>query len=358
MSDKYDEFLRRCIIPGAVTGYPARGVTALLFSNPVATAEGDLPGSAQSVFARWKLMSDRLFVHMDRLPFRQDISGSTGISLADVEVWLATPVSYGGAGYVVRPIVPDRILEIETQRKVMKVGNAHMAGADSMKRKYPGEWDSFVLSTIRPRPWRRLPKWRYYYGEEVPGLESVADPRQADVLVGPRLREVAFGLQKPYYASERELRSPTETKIGTAIVKKVVLNPLAVQVRKSSSMIMPRPEVSEEVGMTLAGISDDTQSLVLNSEVIIGLLGDCSVRVLEDALLGRMDMSCPPLPGLSAARMKYESQIYINNMMNVYVCMRRKKTHTLWQSMNLAMELCLRKKTWQSMTGGNIMYTE
>lgn len=91
-----DEYLRRVITRGEVSGYPARSVTNILTSSPERQV-GEVRDLATRL-SQWKRLSDRLGCMLITLPIITDLSRMSKTSREIIIRWLRTPRTLGGGG--------------------------------------------------------------------------------------------------------------------------------------------------------------------------------------------------------------------------------------------------------------------
>jgi len=136
-----DEFLRRCIEPDLVTGYPARAITAIVFEKrDVAGEEVDNQSRLFQVMSAWHKLANRLrkdFVFIEHLAV-EHLCKAASITKEQARDWIHTPRVLGGAGmrpYCKARTIPIKIIEVEEPSVI--IDSAIHKALILMKNKYP-----------------------------------------------------------------------------------------------------------------------------------------------------------------------------------------------------------------------------
>jgi hypothetical protein len=101
ISASRDEFLRKVVERNNthISGYPARGVNGLFWSNPVNLDPIAGPDRANSIVDQWNtLISRGIPASIVKDDLIDDVSNGTKVSREVIREWLSTPVNLGGAG--------------------------------------------------------------------------------------------------------------------------------------------------------------------------------------------------------------------------------------------------------------------
>jgi hypothetical protein len=93
-----DEFLRRVMHKGRVNGYPGRGISSILWSNPINTAPIDGDARAREVMLGWVTIANRGAENWKELAVL-DVARALKTSKKNAFDWMHTPASFGGFGF-------------------------------------------------------------------------------------------------------------------------------------------------------------------------------------------------------------------------------------------------------------------
>jgi hypothetical protein len=110
LKQRTDEFLRQLARDGnCLTGYPARGITALLYRNPTSREFNVGEDRIFELAQNWLTVGRRCQTDIQKLESHMiaDISAANGISKQTVRDIIHAPAYYGGLG--LEPIIPKQI---------------------------------------------------------------------------------------------------------------------------------------------------------------------------------------------------------------------------------------------------------
>lgn len=211
ISQTNDEFLRRAIMPNLVTGYPARSITSILWSNPVREPEVRGYKKGSEVFSQWKLLADRLDVPVGVLPWDVDAARATRIPKRKILEWSSQPRPLKGLGYgserrefyeytVYKSPLTSTNVELEKKAGVYAQAAILNVGIEP--------WLEYSKKTVEPYPDLKFKSSvKRCYGAECPPLVQ-SEKHLAQVYFGKKNKTYAAALHRPWYNRPEDVRDP------------------------------------------------------------------------------------------------------------------------------------------------------
>jgi hypothetical protein len=171
-----DEYLRRVMDKGIVTGYPARSVASILFRDPTSPKEPVGTARIRSTFGKWKLFAERLDVDFRNSWFfrrylQDAVQGTRGVTKQIVENYTMLSAGYGGIGldnkgYIETKIPPTSepdvdVIDLDSPGYLEWVEFGSKFGVDVRDAR------RFAVSTLDLDGRYAIPKWiKYIYTHE------------------------------------------------------------------------------------------------------------------------------------------------------------------------------------------------
>jgi len=265
-----DEFLRRVMDKGIITGYPARSITSICFRNPLSEREAIGADLIRGNFTRWKLLCERLDTHYPGSWFeekwnqdcRQGVRGTTSEGLYD---YLNLPTLLGGIGldggyWNDGEVYNNSILEAD-RLEIEGEGYKEWVQFASTKGVTERTAERFAISTLDLTGKYSIPKWVKYIVADPPiqGYESGLDyTRPGSIAVGLNTRRGAFHNNIRWFKSFIDAKSlavykDLETsRVGMKIFDNKVFTP--IQYAHSLHLIQ-----KEGISSTLAQMSESPE---------------------------------------------------------------------------------------------------
>lgn len=125
-----DEFLRRVMIQGEVTGYPARAVGAILERNPIGEIEAPGEMRLNETWSRWNTLFARLGGHPPSWLVYEDLAKGNKLTTTSAIMWAHSPGSLGGGGLF--PLANPAVRVSSAEREVRGVKPVDAPGIDAL----------------------------------------------------------------------------------------------------------------------------------------------------------------------------------------------------------------------------------
>lgn len=339
LDTRRDEYLRRVMDRGIITGYPARSVTGICFRNPVSEKETIGADRIRQSLKKWKLFAERLDMPFSgswwyRQWVRDSVQGTKGATKKLVEGWFLQPAALGGIGYDGGsdgnyPVPSSTILEHNPVEIIGEgydewVAFANKYGVDARA------CNRFACNTIDLQN-NSLAKWvKYIYTDlkldvAVPfGLESNVP---GTIAVGANVRAYAYQKKIKWFKSLDLARRSTHYSIfewehNNKYVREINWHILPKKKKFSLDLV-------DGVSLTLAQLSNDYELVWNNYDP--QLFQHKPKSWTNDLLSGRLKGFISPRPGWGDDVIGHINKQLVNGAVDRFLSINRPSLE-LWDS--------------------------
>lgn len=165
-----DEYLRRVMDRGILTGYPARSITGICFRNPVSEKETVGSDRIRQTLGKWKLLCERLDYGFEDSWFMNQwlmdsVQGTKGVSKEQLRGWLYQSAWVGGLGWNQPPVdeslVPSSSVLEYNPMVIEGIGYDQWSEFASTYGVTSSSANTFAVSTLEIPP-SKLASWVKY----------------------------------------------------------------------------------------------------------------------------------------------------------------------------------------------------
>jgi len=304
ISRSRDEFLRRVIGPGLVTGYPARSVVALLWSNPVKSEVE--PTTATSLRNTWKLFADRLGCRLLQLPVKKDIALGMRWSSTAVDKWWNVPAGCGGGGvppygFTTLEFIPKKVPAVDYTFK--------SPGVDAMVSQFGArdEWTAYARKTLNIYTEGR-PVGKLFYGD-VP-VKYQTGINSAKYFVGDKYKVIARQFRRQWFPDWTAVKTHIRSKFNSFRKESKEFEPVLFTWRKEridgigggERQLEPIPPATMR---TLSVARTTARQFSKNYDDVLARWAHASKAIQITALFEGFSASAPCLDGYSVGMLSY-----------------------------------------------------
>lgn len=346
VSEDRDEYLRKVLDKGVLTGYPARSVTSICFRNPIQEKEPPGPSRIRSNFTKWKLFSERCNKNIHCLFFYNHLlqdckQAVTGINKAEVERFLFQDVQFGGIG--MGHLHNDIIDLTERPTEYDKLDHSSMKGVvewlEFIKPYGVDERSAavFINSTLDFAPRYSVPKWvKYIYTKEELTQQQIpygTDPDQyGTIAIGMAVKYKARQKRWPWYPSYKYL-----TEVKHAFYPSIghISRPAQIKEidifadRMTPTKRLKKPRLKEGITQTLASLSS-------NPELVYDYIPPSLLHKprswVRDYLSNKLKAKISPVDGWGLDVTGFIGDGLLN-VITTYFLSLKKPTLSLWESL-------------------------
>lgn len=282
---KRDEYLRRVLDKGIITGYPARSVTSLLFRNPVNEKETVGSERIRQNLSKWKLYCERFDKVFKGSFFEKwwiiDALGATrGLTKEELLGWYNQSAVVGGLGFddhiITNNLVPGPAesevnpltLSLEGLDEWSKYVHEYGVSDESAKR--------YAISTLGLSVDHRLPRWiKYIFYKEKEDLATTIPygfdmnrSRKKSIGVGDHVRQFCYKHRIPWFRTYLDVKNSTSYR-GFSMIAPIIDMSLKdkkyihiPQITKKKRLI--QTDLADGITYTVVGLTDDFSKVFKN----------------------------------------------------------------------------------------------
>lgn len=338
-----DEYLRRVMDNGIITGYPARSVASILFRNP--TAEREITGQERirTTFSKWKLFSERfdrdLNIGWFKHKMLQDaVQGTRGVTKEIVDDFINLGAIYGGIGldnkgYFEARIPPVTIME---SNPIDILGEGYTEWVDFAARYGVDDRDclAFATQTLDLTGKQGWPKWvKYVYTFDPINTSKPQGQAQGlpgTVCIGKRTLHYARTNRLPWFPNLTSLQHMTHFEDEAFTLSKFFSKPLYDITIPRIKPRLPRLDTVPGISRTLAQLSSKPELVWAGFNE--NLFKHIPKRWTKDYLAGRLKAPMSPRTGWGADVVGHFSQRYLKIAESIFLSTNRPTMH-LWDSL-------------------------
>jgi hypothetical protein len=333
-----DEFLRKVIYKNEVTGYPARSITSLLWSNPVKTEVE--PTTGKTLLATWHLFASRLRIRLEDTDYKSDIMQGMKWSRLQFDNFIRAAGSLGGAGL---QSVSSTTIRLMPNLPKKPEYTFEGPGVKTMGRLFGQErrWREYAAQTIQFYPAGR-PDKKQYFGDGVPEKYK-RQKEKATVFVGPQYRTQALTSGRRWFPSWRSVKTllserlygvKKEQKEFSVIIynwRREMLNVIG----SSSSVLEPIPPASIQ---SLSIARETASKWSTNYDACLSKWSRATKFIKETALFEGFTTIGPVIPGLSIGYSSYLTKKWYLDRLITKLAMKDKPSHGAYLQLQVMIE--------------------